>query len=172
MSKTIRGRSSAASAYSEPTQAKPDAATSQALSAAQDSPLTTAAPRAADAPGVQRVTRSPKNRARLSRLRQELAKIDPAPSSPEDARNEIVQAMYRAHLSGWAVPELSDSTTTVCCADGSLRMTLLAHLIIFNPWGAFRIVDLHAPRVPYFEMQGRAGRPFTLPREMQVQPVA
>lgn len=108
---------------------------------------------------MHRIARSPEVRERLHRLRRELAKIYPAPSSADEARDEIVKAMGRAGLSGWTVPELSSPQTTRC-AGGSVCIKLIAHVICINGWGAFRIVDLHAPQPAYFEMPGRDGRPF------------
>jgi hypothetical protein len=104
-----------------------------------------------------RVGRTLQTHERLHRLRRELGKIDPAPANPEEARDAIVKAMARAELGGWAVPELSASTTAPC---GSVLIRLLAHVIVINPSGAFRIVDTHAPRTPYFEMPGQDGCAF------------
>jgi hypothetical protein len=114
------------------------------------------------APIAKKVMRSPATRERLGRLRRELLKIDPPPNDPHEARMEIVNALARAHLSGWTVPELTDPMTTRY-PDGSVRITLVSHVIVINPYGAFRIVDSHAPRTPYFEMRGRDDRAFELP---------
>ncbi|WP_429289621.1 hypothetical protein [Paraburkholderia sp. CI3] len=105
---------------------------------------------------VRRLTRRPETTKRLGRLRRELAKIRPTPSDPQEAREEIIKAMARAGLDDWTVPELSDAST-VRHADGSARITLLAHAIIFSPAGAFRIVELHPPGRTYFEMGGQDG---------------
>jgi hypothetical protein len=109
---------------------------------------------------IKRIARGPENRQRLHRLRVELAKIDPLASNPEEARVEIVKAMARALLSGWTLPGLTDPMAAPCGA-GSIRIQLLAHVIVFNPWGAFRIIDMHSPQVPFFELRGRGGRSFS-----------
>lgn len=119
-------------------------------------------PRARSGAGPRRVSRSPHNRERLGRLRLELSKILTPPCNPEEAREEILKALARAGLGAWTLPALDD-VGTQRCADGSLRLRLVAHEVVFNPWGAFRITDLHAPAVPYFESRGCRGRPFAVP---------
>lgn len=113
------------------------------------------APSQSDAPGRGRVLppRNPETARRLHRLRRELSRISPAPSSAEQARAEIVRAMARADLSGWTVPELTDRAA-VRLADGSFRITLVSHALILHPSGAFRIVDLRQDERLYFEMAG------------------
>lgn len=111
---------------------------------------------------VPALARHPGTRERLHRLRRELAKIDPPPADAQMAWEEIVAALARARLDGWTVPPLSDPVATRS-SDGSVRIPLLAHVIVINPWGAFRIDDKLASRTPYFEMRGRDGRPFTPP---------
>lgn len=111
---------------------------------------------------VPTVARHPATRERLHRLRRELAKIDPPPANAQSAWEEIVAALDRAQLGGWTVPPLSDPAATRC-ADGSHRIALIAHVIVINPWGAFRIDDKLAARTPYFEMPGRDGRGFESP---------
>ena len=111
---------------------------------------------------VRRLARSLHNRERLGRLRRELARIHPPPASPEEARGEIVNALARAGLGDWTVPGLEDEST-LRHASGTFRISLLAHVILLNPSGAFRITDLHAQAVPYFEMRGLDGRAFVLP---------
>jgi len=110
---------------------------------------------------TQALTRSARNRERIARLRRELRKSSPA-SCPQTARDEIVKALARAGLADWTVPALDDAQATRC-ADGSLRIALVAHQILLNPSGAYRIVDLHAPRAPWFEKNGRDGRAFVMP---------
>jgi hypothetical protein len=110
------------------------------------------------------MSRSPWTRERLGRLRAELGKIDEPACSPEEARRKILDAMARAGLVGWTVPELFNDTVHRY-ADGSLRIGLLAHAIIFNPWGAFRIEDVHFPSVAYFELSGCRERGFVAPRD-------
>jgi hypothetical protein len=116
------------------------------------------APKAQGA-GAPRVARSLENRDRLHRLRRELGKIDPPPACPEEAHEQIAKAMARAGLAGWSLPALSDPETAAC-GDGSVRIRLLAHVIAINRSGAFRIVDLHSPQQPFFELGGRGGRTF------------
>jgi hypothetical protein len=113
----------------------------------------------------KRTSRSPSNTHRLGRLRSELGKIQ-RPCNPEQAREEILNALARAGLAAWTLPGLDDKTTQRC-ADGSFWLKLVAHSVIINPWGAFRIVDLHAPYKPYFELHGCKQRPFVLPQEHQ-----
>ena len=129
---------------------------------ASDHGLTSSAPSHRQVASHKRQTRSPQNRERLGRLRLELGKISPAPSGREEARQEIVKALARAGLGAWTVPELTDDKATRY-ADASVRINLLAHVIFINPTGSFRIVDLHTPREPYFEMPGADGRTFVLP---------
>lgn len=108
------------------------------------------------------VSRKPETTRRLHRLRHELSKISPPPSNPDEAREEIVDAMARADLSGWTVPELSDPSS-VRQADGSVRITLISHAIVLQPNGGFKIVDLHYNESVYFEMAGQGKsnhRPF------------
>lgn len=120
---------------------------------------------------LARLSRSLANRERLGRLRQELGKIAPVPCDPVQARNEILNAMARAGLGDWSVPALDDPTTQRC-ADGSYRLALLAHAIVLNPWGAFRIVDLYSQAfLPYFERTGRDGQPFQLPYDVRFERV-
>lgn len=110
----------------------------------------------------RRVSRSPLNAERLGRLRLELSRIARLPGGPEQARDEILKALARAGLGNWTLPELSDGSTQRF-ADGSFRLQLVAHSIVINPWGAFRIVDAHLPSKPYFELAGREARRFELP---------
>lgn len=114
--------------------------------------------------GVGRVTRRLQSRQRLGRLRQQLARIQPAPCSPAQAREEILGALARAGLADWTVPELSDACVRRC-GEGSICIPLLSHVIVLNPSGAFRIIDLHAGQHLYFEMPGGTGRPFVLPAD-------
>lgn len=113
-------------------------------------------------PGVRRVSRRLQTQQRLGRLRQELAKIRPAPSCPREARDEILGALARAGLAGWTVPEL-DAQAVRRCAGGSLCVPLVSHVVVLNPSGAFRIVDVFAGQHVYFEMAARCGTPFLLP---------
>ncbi|WP_206956657.1 hypothetical protein [Trinickia acidisoli] len=105
------------------------------------------------------LARKPETTRRLHRLRRELGKISPAPPNPAQARAEIIDAMARANLSGWTVPELSDPSA-VLHADGSICITLLSHAVIFHPNGAFQIIDLHHDERIYFEMPGRGTQVF------------
>ena len=109
----------------------------------------------------KRVSRSPQATHRLGRLRLELGRIRPPPGDHLQAREEILKALARAGLGMWSLPEFGEATTRRC-ADGSWQLQLRAHAIMFNPWGAFRIVDMQAPNPPYFEMRGR-DRPFAMP---------
>ncbi|WP_176860797.1 hypothetical protein [Paraburkholderia phenazinium] len=106
--------------------------------------------------------RKPETKQRLGRLRRELNRTSPSPSNPQEARAAIVEAMARANLSGWTVPLLSDDST-VQYADGSLQITLITHVIVFNPSGAFQIADLCPPGSVYFEMAGCEGAKFVVP---------
>jgi hypothetical protein len=108
--------------------------------------------------------RKPETKRRLHRLRRELGRISPAPFDPAHARAKIVDAMARAGLAGWTVPALADAST-VRFADGSVQVTLITHVIVFNPGGAFRIVDLCPPASVYFEMAGRDGLAFAAPAD-------
>ncbi|MBN3725922.1 hypothetical protein [Burkholderia sp. Ac-20379] len=101
---------------------------------------------------------------RLGRLRAELSRIAPPPDSAEAARDAILAAMARAGLEGWTVPELHDAAT-LAYQDGSKRIDLISHGVVFNPWGAFRIVDLRAGAAVYFELAGAGPREFAAPRE-------
>ncbi|WP_429498243.1 hypothetical protein ACQUFY_01470 [Robbsia andropogonis] len=106
--------------------------------------------------------RTPQTRERLHRLRHELGKIDPAPSTAQEAHTEVVKAIARANLCAWHVPALT-AESALCHADGSVEVSLIAHVITFNTSGAFRIVDSHAPGALYFEMCGRGGAAFVAP---------
>lgn len=110
--------------------------------------------------GVNR--RSPRTTYRLGRLRAELQKISPRPCDPQQARDQIAKAMARAGLDGWSLPTFDDDAT-LHFPDGSCGIALIAHCIIFNAWGAFRIIDIHSPAVPYFEMSGCKGQAFRMP---------
>jgi hypothetical protein len=112
--------------------------------------------------GRLKVGRKPGTKQRLGRLRRELGRIGVAPADPHHARSEIVEAMARAGLDGWTVPELDDGHA-VRYPDGSLEITLITHAVVFNPGGAFRIVDLYPPTSIYFEMAGQDGREFVPP---------
>lgn len=101
---------------------------------------------------------------RLGRLRTELSRIAPLPDSADAARDAILAAMARAGLAGWSVPELHDAAT-LSYRDGSKRIDLISHGVVFNPWGAFRIVDLRAGAAVYFELAGAGPREFAAPRE-------
>ncbi|HYE39939.1 MAG TPA: hypothetical protein VEB23_08410 [Ramlibacter sp.] len=112
--------------------------------------------------GVRRVGRRLQTQQRLGRLRQELSKIRPAPASPEEARDEILGALARAGLGDWTVPEL-DAADVRRCAGGSICIPLISHVVVLNPSGAFRIIDVFAGQHVYFEMAARDGAPFVLP---------
>ncbi len=71
--------------------------------------------------------------------------------------------MARADLAGWTLPALSDEAA-IRHADGSVEIGLISHAIVFNPGGAFRILDLLSPGSPYFEMAGHGGIAFVAPR--------
>lgn len=103
--------------------------------------------------------RSSRTKKRLHQLRRELANICPPPSSLEEARDEIILAMARAHLTGWTLPALSGPSAKHA-ADGSVHLLLISHVVIINPSGAFRIIDQLAPQTIYFEMHGRDGSTF------------
>lgn len=106
-----------------------------------------------EAAGRSRVSlpRKPETMRRLHRLRRELSKISPAPSTPEQARSEIIEAMVRAELLGWTVPELSDPCA-MHLKDGSIRIPLISHAIVFRTDGGFRIIDVAQGESVYFEM--------------------
>jgi hypothetical protein len=90
---------------------------------------------------------------RLGRLRTELARISPRPETAHQAWTAILAAMARANLGDWTIPDLH-GTSAVTFHDGSVRVNLIAHAIIFNPWGAFRIVNLRSDAAVYFELDG------------------
>ncbi|MHA6874888.1 hypothetical protein [Ralstonia solanacearum] len=120
-------------------------------------------PRQPPAMDVLKRRRKPETRQRLHRLRKALGEISPAPSSPEQAWADIRNAMARADLAGWTLPALSDEAA-IRHADGSVEIGLISHAIVFNPGGAFRILDLLSPGSPYFEMAGHGGIAFVAPR--------
>ena len=134
---------------------------------AGDGPTAALAPRMRQVPlpGVRRVGRRLQTQQRLGRLRQELAKIRPAPSCPEEARDGILGALARAGLGDWTVPGL-DADVVSRCACGSICVPLISHVIVLNPSGAFRIVDVFNGQHLYFEMAARDGAPFVLPPEV------
>ncbi|MGF7192231.1 hypothetical protein JOE11_005309 [Robbsia andropogonis] len=109
-----------------------------------------------------KLLRTLQTRERLHRLRHELGKIDPAPSTAQEAHTEVVKAMVRANLCAWRVPALT-AESALYHADGSVEVSLIAHVITFNTSGAFRIVDTHPPCTLYFEMCGRGGAAFVAP---------
>jgi hypothetical protein len=111
---------------------------------------------------VIRVARTPQSRDRLGRLRRELGRIQPLPGDQHEARHAILNALARAGLGDWTVPELSDPSTSRC-HDGSAVLRLLAHIVVINPSGAFRIVDTHSPQPPYFELRAANGSTFAMP---------
>ncbi|MBK5151292.1 hypothetical protein IQ285_26715 [Burkholderia sp. R-69608] len=115
-----------------------------------------------------KLMRTPQTRERLHRLRHELGRISPPPSTIEEARAEIIQAMARADLGAWRVPELTGDAA-LHHADGSVQIVLIAHVIVFNSTGAFQIVDTHPPGAPYFEMRGRDGAAFVPPCDMHAE---
>jgi len=104
------------------------------------------------------VSRSPKTVERLGRLRRELARISPAPGSPEEALAEIAMALERANLGDWVAPLYAAENREPCAEDNSLKIRLAAHEIVIQSNGAFRIVDRHPPMAVYFSMPGR-GKP-------------
>ncbi len=106
--------------------------------------------------------RKPETQRRLHCLRKALGEISPPPSSPEQAWAEILKAMARADLVGWTLPPLSDDAA-IRHADGSVEIGLISHAIVFNPSGAFRILDLLPPGSLYFEMAGHGGVAFAAP---------
>lgn len=114
-----------------------------------------------------KLMRAPQTRERLHRLRHELGKISP-PSTIEEARAEIIKAMARANLGAWRVPELTGDLA-LHHADGSVQVSLIAHVIVFNGSGAFQITDTHSPGAPYFEMCGCDGAAFVPPCGMPAQ---
>ncbi|NRF72181.1 hypothetical protein HLB44_34875 [Aquincola sp. S2] len=118
--------------------------------------------RSGKAPAIMSVKRTDETKDRLGRLRTELGKLHPRPSSPEEARRGISCALENAGLCDWTVPELSGPDAT-WRADGSVVVKLLAHVIVFNASGAFRIVDSHSPQLPYFEMRAASGALFAMP---------
>lgn len=127
------------------------------------SPGTGHAPARASEPEAVRIrTRNPRTQVLLGRLRNELGRIDSPPSSAAEAHAEISAAMTRARLGGWTLPAL-DAAGNHPQRDGSIVMPLVSHVIVFNPWGAFRIIDTLRPRFPYFEMASAEGRGFVLP---------
>lgn len=111
---------------------------------------------------VRRVARTLGSRDRLGRLRRELGRIQPPPGSQDEARHAILNALARAGLGDWMVPALSDPAT-LRSQEGSVVLRLLAHFVVINPSGAFRIVDTHAPQPPYFEMRAANGSAFAMP---------
>jgi hypothetical protein len=111
---------------------------------------------------VMRVARTPQSRERLGRLRRELGRIQPPPADQHEARLAILNALARAGLGDWTVPELSAPSTSRG-NDGSAVLRLLAHIVVINPSGAFRIVDTHSPQFPYFELQAANGSAFAMP---------
>ncbi|MCM5681441.1 hypothetical protein M8A51_18085 [Schlegelella sp. S2-27] len=154
-----------------PVAGRPEAAAPISAAAARrglagDERLGPAPPLARQPPaaGAGRVTRRLQSRQRLGRLRQQLARIHPAPSCPQQAREEILDALARAGLGDWTVPELSDACVRRC-SEGSICIPLLSHVIVLNPSGAFRIIDVYAGQHLYFEMPARTGRPFVLPAD-------
>jgi hypothetical protein len=112
--------------------------------------------------GRKRLNRSPHTRRRLGRLRHELKAIATLPCSVEDAREQILCALARADLGDWTLPSIQDDSTQQA-PDGSVLLRLLAHAVVINPWGAFRIVDQRAHGGPYFESRGCGGRAFEPP---------
>lgn len=115
-----------------------------------------------------KMMRTPLTRERLHRLRHELGKISPSPSTIEQARAEIIKAMARANLAAWRVPGLTGESA-IHYTDGSVQVSLIAHEIVFNSTGAFQIVDTHPPGMPYFEMCGRDGAAFASPCGMRAK---
>ena len=122
-----------------------------------------AAARPPATPTRVKALRTLETRQRLHRLRKELSKIDPPPACAEEAHADILAAMARAGLSSWTVPALSDPAN-LRHADGSVVVSLVSHAIVFNVGGAFRILDLLPPGSVYFELAGRDGAAFVLPR--------
>jgi hypothetical protein len=118
--------------------------------------------RATEAGTVRIRTRSPRTQVLLGRLRSELGRIDEPPTSAGQAHGLISAALARARLGGWTLPAL-DASSNHPQRDGSIVMPLVSHVIVFNPWGAFRIIDCLRPRLPYFEMASAEGRGFVLP---------
>lgn len=114
--------------------------------------------------GALTAVRSEATRERLGRLRTELTRISPPPATADAARAAILAAMARANLAGWTIPALDDADV-LAYQDGSRRIMLIAHAIIFNPSGAFRIVDLRSSTPVYFEAAGEGECRFVMPRD-------
>ncbi len=170
MSRIMRGSGSQGLAAAPPAEGASAPAARRLARAAPACSHGLAALTPAHAPNAQpfavrpKIGRKPETKRRLHRLRRELGRISPAPSDPAHARASIVDAMARAGLPGWTVPAFADEST-VRFADGSAQVTLITHVIVFNPGGAFRIVDLCPPASVYFEIAGRDGLAFAAPSD-------
>ena len=149
---------------SQDTAPAPSAPTAASRTAPGDERIAALSPLVRPPPlaGVRRVGRRLQTQQRLGRLRQELSKIRPAPACPEEARHEILGALARAGLGDWTVPGL-DEAGVRRCTGGSICIPLISHVVVLNPSGAFRIVDVFAGQHVYFEMAARDGSPFVLP---------
>ncbi|MCM2540773.1 hypothetical protein [Burkholderia glumae] len=121
--------------------------------------------------GALAALRSEATRERLGRLRRELARISPPPATAEAAHAAVLAALARANLAGWTMPAL-DEAEVLAYPDGSRRIMLIAHAIIFNPSGAFRIVDLRANAPVYCEAAGEGACRFVMPRDRRGAGVA
>jgi hypothetical protein len=113
---------------------------------------------------ISGATQNRETTERLGRLRTELGRISPLPKTAYQASAAILAAMARANLGDWTIPDL-DGTSARRYQEGSTQVDLIAHAIIFNPWGAFRIVNLRSNVAIYFELAGADQGVFVEPRD-------
>lgn len=65
----------------------------------------------------------------------------------------------------WTVPKIGDPAgMNKHFGDGSVQVTLLAHQVLINPNGAYRIVDLHPPGDVFITRDSACGAHFSDPQ--------
>ncbi|MGF2507673.1 biotin/lipoyl-containing protein [Ralstonia pseudosolanacearum] len=77
---------------------------------------------------------------------------------------DLGEGLQEAEIVQWHVQAGDTVEAAIRHADGSVEIGLISHAIVFNPGGAFRILDLLSPGSPYFEMAGHGGIAFVAPR--------
>jgi len=102
--------------------------------------------------------------AALERMLGKLKTL-PACSSKEDVVQALREAAASAHPD-WTVPSLAHEMTK-SYDDGSVRVVLNAHLLLINPSGAYRIIDVRKEKI-FHECPSASGDPFKIPEGFRI----
>lgn len=106
--------------------------------------------------------KKPETKASLASLRDRLAASQYAANQREVV--ELLRGASKAVNPEWTVPRLGDPAgMNKSFSDGSVRVVLLAHQVLINPNGAYRIIESHPPQNVFFERESACGSPFLDP---------